>query len=199
MMIISQEDFQSLINQARNDEDYSQLVRKYLFHGIPFVFDSRESDYYDFRARIATRWDVRFHEVLILGSAKLGYSYYKKTLFSLDSDIDVAIVSLDLFELFEKEISNVQYQIDKGMITMTAYEEEQYFKFLKYLVKGWMRPDLLPRGMGGIINKDNWFEYFRSISYGKSQVGDYKISAGLFKNFDYMEKYYVESLKASKQ
>ena len=104
-----------------------------------------------------------------------------------------------MFEEFVNAVSDIQYQMDRGQITMTQEEHKIYFRFLKYMVKGWMRPDLLPANMTGIINKDNWFDYFRSISHGKSQVGDYKISAGLFKNYDYMEKYYVESLIASKQ
>lgn len=198
-MLISQHDFQQLINQANNEEDYSVLVRKYLFHGIPFVFNEREGDYYEFRAAIASKWDVRFHDVLILGSAKLGYSYYKKTQFSMDSDIDVSIVSADLFEKYVKTVSDLQYQIDRGKVRLTKKEMDRYNIFLKYLVKGWMRPDLLPPIMDDYLNQDNWFEYFKSISYGKSQVGNYKIAAGLFKNFDYMERYYVESLKASKQ
>ena len=198
-MIISQQDFQQLINQANQEEDYSVLVRKYLFHGIPFVFSDREGDYYEFRAAIASKWDVRFHDVLILGSAKLGYSYFKKTTFSIESDIDVSIVSSDLFEKYVKAVSDLQYQIDRGKLRMTQREMERYNLFLKYLVKGWMRPDLLPPIMNEFLNKDKWFEYFKSISYGKSQVGDYKIAAGLFKNYDYMEKYYVESLKASKR
>ena len=198
-MLISQFDFQLLINQANSFEDYSSLVRKYLFHGLPFVFDNRESDYYDFRATVASKWNVRFHEVLILGSAKLGYSYYKKTSFSLDSDIDVSIVNPMLFEEFVKATADVQYQIERGKIRMTTEEKEKYDKYLRYLVKGWMRPDFLPAKMSGIFDRKNWFDYFRSLSYGRSQVGDYKIAAGLFKNFDYMEKYYVESLNASKQ
>lgn len=198
-MLINQEDFQALINQASTYADYSAMVRKYLFHGIPHVFENRESDYYDFRAAIADRWRVRFHEVMILGSAKLGFSYYKKTLFSLDSDIDVSIVSPILFEKFVEALSKEQYKMDKGLVRMTQKEKEKYNTFLRYLVKGWVRPDLLPMGMNGIIDQDKWFEYFRSISYGKSQVGNYKIAAGVFKNYDYMEKYYVESIKSAKQ
>ena len=197
-MLISQNDFQTLIDQAGDYHDYSLLVRKYLFHGLPFVFEGREGDYYDFRAAIANQWNVRFHEVMILGSAKLGYSYYKKTPFTIESDIDVAIVNLELFEQFVKAVSDIQYKIDNGLIRLTYDQYRRYSKFLEYLVKGWMRPDLLPRNMTGIVNQGGWFKYFRSISYGNSQVGNYKISAGLFKSFDYMERYYVESLKASR-
>lgn len=80
---------------------------------------------------------------------------------------------------------------------MHKNELYQYHSFLKYMIKGWMRPDLLPEKFKGYLDKDHWFSYFKSISYGRSSVGNYKVSCGLFKNYTYMEHYYVESLKSS--
>lgn len=197
-MLIELKDLQEKIEAANTDDMYVDIVRKYLFHGTPFVYNNRENDYYDFRAIIANHWGVKFHEVLILGSAKLGYSYYKKTRFSLDSDIDVAIVNPSLFEKYVLIICRLQYDIERGIITMTNEEKRDYNLFLKYMVKGWMRPDHLPTKFKGYFNKDHWFDFFRSISHGKSNVGNFEVSCGLFKNFDYMEQYYVESLKSVK-
>jgi hypothetical protein len=49
--------------------------------------------------------------------------------------------------------------------------------------------------------KDDWFEFFRSISYGKSEVGNYKVNAGVFKSYQHLEDYTFEgiiNLKKSK-
>lgn len=62
------------------------------------------------------------------------------------------------------------------------------------MIKGWMRPDKLPVSIQNETIKDDWFNYFRSISNGKSSVGNYSVSGGLFKNYFYLEKYYTESL-----
>lgn len=57
-----------------------------------------------------------------------------------------------------------------------------------------MRPDMLPVQIKNRAIKNEWFEFFKSISYGKSSVGDYKVAGGLFKNYSYLEEYYIESL-----
>lgn len=59
------------------------FVSKYLFHGTPHVFSNREEEYFEFRNRIATKFYISFHEVFIVGSSKLGFSYHKEKLFRL--------------------------------------------------------------------------------------------------------------------
>ena len=183
-----------MIAESNNYEDRLKIVRKYIIHGIPVIFQNRENDYYEFRDIIAKKFKINFHEVLIVGSAKLGYSYHKDSVFSPESDIDVALVNDNLFEWYYTNICNYQYDIEKGNITMTQFEKTQYELFLKYLIKGWMRPDKLPPKLKIRSMKQDWFDFFNSISYGKSSVGNYKVSGGLFKNYHYMEKCYAESL-----
>jgi hypothetical protein len=138
---------------------------------------------------------VGFHEVFIVGSAKLGFSYYKGTEFNYDSDIDVVIVNEKLFEEFYFKITDYQYQLDRQYKTVDLKELKVYSDFLRYLVKGWMRPDKLPTSFQVNLLKTEWFDFFESISYGKSEVGNYKVAAGLFKNYEYLEKYYTRSIE----
>lgn len=196
-MITKQELLENIEN-ANSDSEYLRIVRKYIIHGIPYVFKDRPNQYYDFREQIASHWHVGFQEVLILGSAKLGYSYHKNSVFSYESDIDVAIVNQSLFESFYLEIRNFQYRIESGLETLTFHEKTEYNRFLSYMIKGWMRPDILPVKITGELSKDEWFNYFRSISYSNNLAGNYKVSAGLFKSFGYMEYYYTNSIKKLK-
>ena len=192
--MISKEDLLKEINNCKEYEDYLRVVRKYIIHGTPYVFENNESEYYEFRSIIAKKWNIGFHEVFILGSGKLGYSYHKNSTFSLESDIDVAIVNEQLFEDFYMRIRDFQYLKQKGLVSLTQYEEKNYNLFLQYMIKGWMRPDKLPVQISGRLSKDEWFSFFKSISYNNNPAGNYKISAGLFKNFNYMECYYVNSI-----
>ena len=136
-----------------------------------------------------------FHEVFIVGSAKLGFSYYKGTEFNYNSDIDVVIVNEKLFEDFYFKIAEYQYQMDQQIKTVDLNETKTYTLFLRYLVKGWMRPDKLPTSFQIDLLKTEWFDFFKSISYNQSEVGNYKVSAGLFKNYEYLEKYYTKSVE----
>jgi hypothetical protein len=47
--------------------------------------------------------------------------------------------------------------------------------------------------------KDDWFEFFKSISYGRSEVGNYKVSAGIFKSYQHLEDYTFEGIKDVKK
>lgn len=196
--MITKQELLAKIEHANSYSEYLRIVRKYLIHGIPYVFKDNPNRYYDFREQIASHWHVGFQEVLILGSGKLGYSYHKDSEFSVESDIDVAIVNQSLFEDFYQEIRNFQYRMESGLEVLTSHEKKEYNRFLSYMIKGWMRPDILPVKITGELSKDEWFSYFKSISYGNNLAGNYKVSAGLFKSFDYMEYYYTNSIKKLK-
>lgn len=189
------ENFRMEILEADTSQKKLLFVQKFLFHGIPAVFKNKEEAYFEFRNRIANKFGVGFHEVFIVGSAKLGFSYYKGTEFNYNSDIDVVIVNEKLFEDFYFKIAEYQYQMDQQIKTVDLNETKTYTLFLRYLVKGWMRPDKLPTSFQIDLLKTEWFDFFKSISYNQSEVGNYKVSAGLFKNYEYLEKYYTKSVE----
>ena len=105
------------------------------------------------------------------------------------------IVNENLFEDFYSKISDYQYKLDKSYKTISSDERNTYYEFMRYLIKGWMRPDKLPTSFQIDLLKTEWFDFFESISYEKSEVGDYKVSAGLFKNHSYLQKYYVQGIE----
>ena len=61
--MINRDDFIATVQAATSEQDYLQITRKYILHGIPYVFERRENDYFDFRANIAKQFDIGFHEV----------------------------------------------------------------------------------------------------------------------------------------
>jgi hypothetical protein len=192
---MTREEFNGTLLLADNPQKRLQFVQKNLFHGTPYVFANRENEYFDFRIKIANKFKIGFHEVFIVGSAKLGFSCYKPTDFSYDSDIDVVLVNEKLFEDFYFKITEYQYQLDRQYKTVDLRELKIYSDFLRYLVKGWMRPDKLPTSFQVNLLKEEWFDFFKSLSYGNSEVGNYKVAAGLFKNYSYLEKYYTRSME----
>ncbi len=189
-------DYKTEILSLVNEDQRKIFTQKYFFHGLPVVFDNRENDYYNFKKRIADKFKVGFFEVMIVGSSKFGFSPYKFTEFSFNSDIDVVIFNERLFEKFFELVSEYQYQIRSQTLILRNDQFREYQKFLKYLVMGWMRPDLLPQNTSEFKEiKQNWDEFFKSISYSRSEVGNYKVKGGLFKNYHYAEKYYRSSIE----
>ena len=170
------------------------FCRRRTLHGIPAVFSGDEDAYYKFRKRIAEHFSIQFYEVFIVGSAKLGFSPQKKKTFDYDSDIDVAIVSTDLYDRIMESIFEYQMQLREARRAVSADELKRYHKFLEYGALGWMRPDLLPYSFRMNDLRTEWFAYFESISYGLSEVGNYKVTAGAFKNYSFLERYVLSGL-----
>ncbi|MBF2056352.1 MAG: hypothetical protein IGQ45_03810 [Cyanobacterium sp. T60_A2020_053] len=178
-----------------SEEEIIDFGRKYLIHGTPYIFNNQEDEYYEFRKKISNQFNIAFYEIYITGSAKLGFSPYKQKLFDYDSDIDIAIVSSQLYETMLEPIYYYQMELRKARQNITLNELRQYHSFLEYTAIGWIRPDKLPLSFNVEILKQEWFDFFKSISYGKSEVGDYKVSAGIFKSYSHYEKYTISSLK----
>ena len=191
--------FQDELNGLNDGDELLDFCRKRVLHGLPYVFLGREDEYYEFRKLISEKFDIPFHEVYITGSGKLGFSPFKLKDFDYDSDIDVAIVSPNLFELFLKDICIFQWDIRESRMKVDNVEMKMYHSFLEYGALGWMRPDKLPVSfqMAGI--KGDWFEFFDSISYNQSCVGDYKVNAGVFKSYGHLETYIVKGLNSLKK
>ncbi len=191
--------FLNLLHNVRNDAELTDFCRKRVLHGTPSIFADREDDYYEFRKRISEKFDVAFHEVFITGSAKLGFSPFKRKNFDYDSDIDVAIVSKELYEKISDLICRYQTELRRARRSVTDREINMYHEFLEYTAIGWIRPDKLPVSFQLKDLKDAWFDFFRSLSYGKSEVGNYKVSAGVFKSYKFFERYTVNGLRELKQ
>jgi len=186
--------FNKLLKECPEAE-LNTFAQKYIFHGTPYVFTGREEEYFEFRNRIARQFGLGFHEVFIVGSAKQGFSYVKnRDVFDFNSDIDVAIVSAALFEQFAIIIREYQYALSSGQVTHTQNESKKYTRFLKYYAKGWIRPDMAKDIINQHESIDDWDAFFKSISFGKSEVGDYKVAAGIFKSYDYLQRYHYQGL-----
>ncbi len=190
------EEFLDSLKRLIDDEALLDFCRKSVLHGIPSIFQGREDDFYEFRKRIAKNFNISFNEIYITGSAKLGFSPHKKTIFSLESDIDVAVVSEKLYDEIMESIREYQMLLRNSRLSVSKNEIDTYHKFLEYGAMGWMRPDHLPYSFRIGELKNSWFNFFDSISYGQSEVGNYKVSAGVFKTYRHLEQYIYSSIRS---
>lgn len=186
--------FVQAVASAGSDDEVLDLCRRHVLHGTPFVFRNDEEGYYRFRKRIAEKFSISFHEVYITGSAKLGFSMFGSKAFDFDSDIDVALVAPTLFDRIMTEIEAYQTSLREARRSVTERELEMYHQFLEYTAIGWIRPDKLPLSFNVGVLKSDWFDFFRSISSGRSEVGNYSVSAGVFRSYRHLETYQFRGL-----
>lgn len=192
------DEFLTSLSQIVDDDALLDFCRRRSLHGTPAIFDGNEDAYYGFRKRISNKFGINFHEVFITGSAKLGFSPYKKKPFDYESDIDVAIISIDVYDRIMSSIQDYQMELRENRKAVSYDEIKGYHKFLEYGAIGWMRPDLLPTSFRVDELKSDWFGFFDSISYGKSEVGNYRVTAGAFKSYSHLERYTLSGLRSLK-
>jgi len=164
------------------------IVRKHLLTGECFVFSS--GDYFDLRSEVAHYFKIHPTEVLVVGSAKLGFSISPKKLFLPfrdESDIDVAIVSSQLFDRVWQ--AAFDYKITGGYW-------ENLSSFSEYLFRGWIRPDFMPPEHKFEFCRE-WWKYFNTLT-SSGRYGPFKIRCGLYKSWYFLENYHSHAIKECK-
>lgn len=165
------------------------IVHKHISFGMPYVFSEKDSLYIDLKLACSKNFKINPNEVMMVGSAKLGFSISPEKLWKPcgdDSDIDVVLISETLFEEYWRDL--LGFKID--LAVRTDSEDGRYRDFLEYLFKGWLRPDLFAFSFH---KRKEWFDFFESLSYGR--YTQRKISAALFKNYYFFEKYHALNIK----
>jgi hypothetical protein len=108
------------------DETISDLeiVQGYISHGPAFVFQDDEQKYFKLKRTIAQKYGLNPQNVIMIGSAKLGFSISPLKLwkpFNDDSDIDMVTISPDVFDQFWKEL----YDFNINLTNRTEGEHRQ--------------------------------------------------------------------------
>ena len=78
------ESFNDALEEQNTEDQALDFCRKYLLHGTPYVFMNRDNEFYEFRKKIGIKFDIPFYEIYITGSAKLGFSSFKKKELSVE-------------------------------------------------------------------------------------------------------------------
>ena len=171
-------------------EDLSNLadttiVRKYITYGNCYILG--EDGYFDLKSEVSDQFNVHPNEVVVVGSGKLGFSIAKRKRyrhFGDESDIDIAIVSGTLFDQIWGDV--FQYKIGGAY-----WPEERDFK--DYLFRGWVRPDKLPP-TPTFEFRNQWWDFFLELER-RGNYGPYKIRAGVYKSWHFLESYQTENVR----
>lgn len=193
---------QDLISLSPRDFYVKHILksRNWYFSEYLRIPDSEIIDKIDlFKEIVSSNFNISFHSVQIVGSAKVGYSlsekkilkpFHEETADSEASDIDVAIVSERLFSKIWDQLRNIK----------NVYLNEFYYKSLsKSIFKGFvnekdlLRFEEIKQCWTGIINSSN-------IKLQDELSFVHPISYRIYRYWDDLEDYQVYSIsKASKK
>ena len=156
-----------------------QLVQRHITYGECFALS--EGQYFELKSAVSQQFSIHPNEVVVVGSAKLGFSIVpdkRYRAFSETSDIDVVLCSSTLFDLFWEDVFSYWA---RGQVWPDLDE------FRRYLFRGWMRPDKLPPETSFARSRE-WWDFFRRLTASGS-FGPYKVRGALYKSWHFLEAY----------
>lgn len=174
-----------------------QLIDEFLLtpgcHGIEAGLDAQLQEF------VGNKFEVAATDVLVVGSAKTGFSISQKIRngrvikpryrsFSEESDVDLAIVSSALFDRIWEETFSYLNEIGPWA---------QIQSFEKYFFRGWIRPDKLPQEDTFRPGK-TWRDFFNRMNRDRDYT-DHRISAGLYRSPLFLRAYQRVAIKECQQ
>jgi hypothetical protein len=117
--------------------------------GIPFAFGRSPLLYEAIREWLAPRLRVAPLDITLIGSARIGYSSSPvpkfSAVFNARSDLDLAVVSRDLFERIRADFLRWQDDCDLGKARpLDKYQEDSLQRLPKNIGRGFIDPDRVP-------------------------------------------------------
>lgn len=173
------EDLKEIISSS----SISETVNSYILANSPICFGGKDNIVYELRKMLSNHFEVHLKNIEIVGSGKLGISlnpspkrYGKK--FNKDSDIDLVVVSNELFDIAWHELIRKEDKL--------FGEEEKISSCYEDIPMGIISPNKLPIQME--FSK-KWWGIFESLS-SNTKFENRKIRGRLFKDWWFVEKYY---------
>ena len=162
---------------------------------------------YKIRHDLAKSLDISINDVIIVGSAKLGFSLKTGEFNPFDSkfsmsrnprdlsDIDIAVINRRLYDTMAEQIFHLTRHFEKKWINenwrMNAFNKEPdnlHKLYAVYLAKGWLRPDLFPSSYYDVapwrLICDEWRSKLKR-----------KISLGFYSDWLYLKYYQMDNLQ----
>lgn len=148
----------------------------------------------------ATGIEIKTEEVVLVGSAKLGFGLFEKKRreatplpafrpFDAVSDIDIAFACPKLFDAVWGELATYACGKTRMPFRMDNLGD--------YMVYGWIRPDHIPRE-ARLRTYDQWNDTIRGLG-AKPEFKRRKISGALYRDMEFLKKYQARGIAACRK
>ena len=181
-------------NSLIKDEETREIARKiYLSFNSEIFKQNQDTEFY-IKNQISKRFEIPFSSIEIVGSSKTGFSFFKdKKFIPGSSDLDIAIISLPLFNKF----CELSHEITSGYSDLSSFP---FFKgtrtdnqFRKGISNGYVNPFFMPN----CEFKNDWLVFFNSISNDYFELFK-SINGGIYASEYYFEYKQIECIEKYK-
>jgi hypothetical protein len=190
--------------------DSERVFQKHVVDGPSHLFNippNSRDDEYQLRHELAIATSTSINDVIIVGSAKLGFSVKSAKFPAFDekfsstgiprdkSDVDIAIVNQAHFEKVAEAIYHLSSHFDKTWIRKNWMVNQYYIQdvalfheYSHYITKGWLRPDFMPNAYLSIASWPEVCEKWRNRL-------NRTVSIGIYSNWTYLKHYHMDHLE----
>lgn len=180
-----------------------QVAQDYVFEGTPFVFRDHPDSLAILRRHLRKRLRVREENVIVVGSAKLGFSLSPDRFprqFSAESDIDILVVDENLFD--KAWLTLLRWHYPKRLVRPSTPEGKWLHDRKENLFWGYFVPNNIayeglsfPDELAALRDlSTSWFNAFQSLSQYTEFVSR-SVSGRLYRSWDHAISYHVEGLR----
>lgn len=179
-------------------DELKSLIRSRYLENIPYTFKHRPLIYETMRAWLAREVKINPSEIVVIGSAKLGFSptahpdFGKE--FGAQSDLDLTAISLKLFNDLRLDLEMWRTDIDSGKISPKNERESSFWQSsLKILPqnaeKGFLDPHKIPNSYKSaqLIGQKMWALNER-LKISDPALNFRKCSLRIYKDWDSFSK-----------
>jgi hypothetical protein len=178
------------------------VARDCVFQGSPFVFRHHPEALQTLRTHLCAELAVPEESVVIVGSAKIGFSLNPDTFprrFSNESDIDVLIVDQGLFD--KVWLTLLKWQYPRRIKGLDRPDAEWARERRKEVYWGWFVPDKiryeglsLPDVLKPLRDiSTRWFNAFRGLGQ-YAALATRNVSGRLYRTWEHALLYHVDGL-----
>ncbi|HEK20713.1 MULTISPECIES: hypothetical protein [unclassified Mucilaginibacter] len=142
-------------------DPHNFIARKIFLSYQTEVFKSDPDAEFYIKNNISLKFQIPFSSIEVAGSSKTGFSFFKDKKFEKgQSDLDIAIISLPLFNKFVE----TTHSLTKGYSDLTKFPifkgQNTVDQFRRGLANGFVNPFF----MVDSIFKSNWIDFFNTLS-----------------------------------
>lgn len=197
----------------RKEIPSDEILQKHLIERQSYYFLEHHEDAHDeykFRSCVAKNLNVNINDVVLVGSAKLGFSLKSENFTLFDqgvdkknqpkrSDIDVAIINRKLFDdigyqmsnHFNKSWINEYWLVNRFNNNEEKNESRPLFNsYTEYFAKGWFRPDFSPE-----IFISSWAIYEIIKEWQTQHLQKRKVGLAVYSNWDFFKHYHMDNFE----
>jgi hypothetical protein len=175
---------------------------------VPWYFRDDPDLFDEFRQHFVRGLDIGPDALCVIGSARTGFAVSPDAFprpFHQGSDLDVAIVSAELFDI--AWLSMVKWGHPRRH-SLPVGEREWMLDRQGDIFWGWLRPDRMrfrglryPRDLAPLRTmKATWFETFQTVgrSFPGTDLAGREVSGRLYRTWNHLVRYQAEGLRRLK-